>query len=566
MPTIIDSLLVTLGLDSKKFNQGVAQVDKGLKATGKEAEATGKKLEGAGKQGAAGFNEATDGLSKFLAKLGGLYVLKKVVIDTVQTNAELYRFSRNLKESARDISAFGNAVEITGGDARAFQGTLSMLSRSQTELQMTGQSGLLPYFSRFNVAMMDVNGNARKGTDILLDFADRMAGMDRTTAFNTMQAMGVDAGTANAMLEGRQGLQKLIDAQKEHGAVTDKQAERAEASRRSLTESKITANALKNELVDGLNPALKTALDLFNRLDAVTGGWSTALVGLVASLGAVRAALGATAAIAGGGATGGAAGGLLLRLAGFLKGTVGLSALLYSGDLNTGEEAELAARRAKGFSLPPTGAGAGRGSQGVGSATDPQAFFESKGWSKAQAAGIVANLRSESAMNPGASGDGGSAFGIAQWHPDRQAAFKAWAGKDIRGSSLAEQLAFVHFELSAGGEQRAGAALRGVGSASDAAAIVSRMYERPKDAEGEASRRARLAMLMMGQPGASGLASGALSSSAGAGRGSQGVGDTINSIGEIKVYTQATDAQGIARDLVGALDAQFPSQANTGLN
>ncbi|MBM6588386.1 phage tail tip lysozyme, partial [Streptococcus pneumoniae] len=45
---------------------------------------------------------------------------------------------------------------------------------------------------------------------------------------------------------------------------------------------------------------------------------------------------------------------------------------------------------------------------------DPMAFFQSMGWSKEQAAGIVANLQRESNMNPRAVGDNGKAVGIAQ--------------------------------------------------------------------------------------------------------------------------------------------------------
>src|SRR5260363_90445 len=47
-----------------------------------------------------------------------------------------------------------------------------------------------------------------------------------------------------------------------------------------------------------------------------------------------------------------------------------------------------------------------------------------QGWTHKQAAGIVANLKIESGLNPKAVGDGGKAYGIAQWHPPRQAEFR----------------------------------------------------------------------------------------------------------------------------------------------
>lgn len=120
-------------------------------------------------------------------------------------------------------------------------------------------------------------------------------------------------------------------------------------------------------------------------------------------------------------------------------------------------------------------------------------YFQSVGWTKDQAAGISANLYTESGMDPTASGDKGNAYGIGQWHDDRQAAFKKWSGHDIHKSTQAEQLAFVNYELTEGAEKAAGDKIKGATSAGQAGALTSLDYERPYDAEGEASRRADMA-------------------------------------------------------------------------
>ncbi|MCI0152198.1 phage tail tape measure protein [Paraburkholderia sediminicola] len=72
------------------------------------------------------------------------------------------------------------------------------------------------------------------------------------------------------------------------------------------------------------------------------------------------------------------------------------------------------------------------------------------GWSKEQAAGLAANLNFESGLRPNIVGDSGAAYGIGQWHADRQAEFKRAFGHDMRGSTLDEQLQFVHYELTRG--------------------------------------------------------------------------------------------------------------------
>ena len=115
-------------------------------------------------------------------------------------------------------------------------------------------------------------------------------------------------------------------------------------------------------------------------------------------------------------------------------------------------------------------------------------FFVAKGWTKSQACGIVANLEKESNLNPAAVGDGGKAYGLAQWHPDRQAQFKTALGKAIKGSTFLEQLTFVNWELH-NNEKGAGGKLKLCSTAKDSGSCVSRYYERPADTAGECTKR-----------------------------------------------------------------------------
>lgn len=106
-------------------------------------------------------------------------------------------------------------------------------------------------------------------------------------------------------------------------------------------------------------------------------------------------------------------------------------------------------------------------------------FFTQQGWSAAQAAGIVGNLQAESTpnINPAAVGDGGKAYGIAQWHAPRQQDFQTQMNKPIKGSSLQDQLEFMQWELN-NTEKSAGAKLKSAKSAAEAAEIFDKFYER----------------------------------------------------------------------------------------
>ncbi|WP_066722190.1 phage tail tip lysozyme [Sphingomonas pituitosa] len=147
------------------------------------------------------------------------------------------------------------------------------------------------------------------------------------------------------------------------------------------------------------------------------------------------------------------------------------------------------------------GATEASGSTGIGapSATrqgridQAMTYFQAQGWTRAQAAGIVANLDAESRMEANIRQiGGGPGYGLGQWEGPRQADFAVFAGHDIRNSTFEEQLAFVQHELS-GTESAAGRRLAQATSASDAGAIVCRYYERPADVVGDSAYRAQLA-------------------------------------------------------------------------
>lgn len=121
---------------------------------------------------------------------------------------------------------------------------------------------------------------------------------------------------------------------------------------------------------------------------------------------------------------------------------------------------------------------------------DPRAyafqFFVSRGWTPEQAAGIVGNLAIESYnvktkthLDPTVRGDGGAAFGIAQWHGQRQKNLMQWAAANkVDYKTRWAQLAFVDHELKTT-EKRAGDLLRTAKTVPEATALVTKHYERP---------------------------------------------------------------------------------------
>ena len=627
MPTIIDSLIVKLGLDSKDLDAKTPVSVRQLKALEKESgntEDSVKKLGSASKETSKGFDNLTASAAKFLALIGGTVALKQFITDTITANAALNRFSQNIGLDVPTISAWGNAVEELGGSAKGLQGSLDMLSKAQTELRLTGESSLIPYFSALSVSLADVTGKARPVDEILLDLSDRFSHMDRTTANNMGRMMGIDQDTMNLLLQGRQEVELMIRRQKESNAVTKQQAEEAARLQRRIADLKQGFNAFGRDLLQLATPALEKLLGMLQGF----GDWVRANSETVKAFLAM-AAVGITAI-----SVAALANPFTLIIAGVLALSAAI-ALLWQ-DYQTWKRGGdslidwekwkpgidkavagihwLADEAEKAFYKIAKVAEAGRAAingnwaaakQALGEAvlntpknqviTKPlfenkpetgtpqqmQKYFQDRGLTTAQAAGIVANLMAESSGKSNAIGDKGTAYGIGQWHQERQEAFKRFFGHDIRQSTLNEQMAFVQHELKTS-HKAAGDALLRAETPQEAGAIISRQYEKPADKEGEAQRRGASAEILaakappvnsrpsldprflQGIQGASALAAQA--------PGAPSV-TTINNdrsvsvqTGDISIMTRAKDANGIAKDFKQSMDYLFTSQANSGLN
>ena len=110
-------------------------------------------------------------------------------------------------------------------------------------------------------------------------------------------------------------------------------------------------------------------------------------------------------------------------------------------------------------------------------------YYINEGWTPEQASGIVGSLVTESGnfsedvISGKRLGDGGKAFGIAQWHPNRQAKAKELYGD--KWKDFNKQLAFVNWELN-NTESKAGKKLRSAKTVWEAGATFANEYERPK--------------------------------------------------------------------------------------
>lgn len=581
MTNIIDSLVVEFGLDPQgKFKKSAEEIETSLKKTKESTKKAADSIDHSMK-------EVGESLRKVRDDLIGLFVaftagrgIKEFVQDITSTDAGLGRLSKQLGVSVETIAAWGGAATRFGGSVEATAGTMRGLTDQFEQFQLTGQSAIVPYLYALQVGFHRTASGALDLNRLLFDLSDATERIhDNARSTTLLRSMGIDEGTINVILQGHAAVQKLLDDQKKLGTTTKASAEAAQKLTTAWLDFEQSAVTIGRNLLTTLGPALIGILHGLKSVAEFAQAHMPVVEGIFAALTGAVIALSTAITV---NLVGGAIESAVAVLGGPLLIGIGLvSAAIYElwkhwdefGKYVTGfwdglvSRATAAANAIKGLfgttiTIPrpsgtkpttPPSKSTGKSATATSGQTDVDKFIN-MGWTKAQAQGIVANLKRESGGVANKVGDNGAAYGVAQWHADRQAAFAKWAGHDIRQSTRDEQLAFVNYELRSGsdvGARRAGTALGSAKDASSAAEIFSRMFERPAAADKEAAIRASMAA------GASG------------GGAVYGDSNTTNnvSIGSITVQTKATDAEGIAKDLGPAIKRSSLAQnSNYGAN
>lgn len=290
MATVIDNLVVKLGLDTTDFVAGEKKVASGLEDTKKSTEKVGKNIAADGKKGAEFFGQLEKAALKFFAVLTAGRGLADFTRTVVGTGAQLDRMSKVFGTSADRLSRWQGAVRQSGGTADGFVGTMQGLSSALTELKLTGNTGILPYLQALKVAVADANGKARPLEDIISDIGDKLVKLpSKADAFNIGKNLGFDEGTINLLLKGRTEVNRLLNAQKGYSDADAEAARKAsenwEGAQLRLERTtqllviklipafeKLTKAA--TDLADTSVPVLSEIYDWLVKVDGITSRWA----------------------------------------------------------------------------------------------------------------------------------------------------------------------------------------------------------------------------------------------------------------------------------------------------
>ena len=305
MATVIDSLMIELGLDTSKFSKAQQKTVEDLRKVEQANEKTQKTIQQNSKNTAEGFEKARDALISFGVAAFGTRAFTNFVGTMVAGNAALARNAQLFNLSARELDSWGGVLKSVGGNADEFADSLQNLQSGVAGVKL-GNSAILTPLARLGaLGAVDINKGTvdiYKLSDALKKFRD--ANGEQLT-YTLAQQLGLNKATFMVLEQGSDTVRKLYNESYKLSGINEENTKQAQRLQKEWGNVSNSFGKAKNKVMDELYPALhdlsvvtQHSLEGFVWLDNKANGWITdlGLIGAaVLSLNKAMKLLGVTA-------------------------------------------------------------------------------------------------------------------------------------------------------------------------------------------------------------------------------------------------------------------------------
>jgi hypothetical protein len=248
MPTIIDSLIVTLGLDNDSFKKGIKETDKVKEEHEEKSKVFDKKRREASikeerekasahkeqlhrnKEIVEGFSRLRNETLAFLTIFTAGKGLLSFVSDTIVATAALGHLAENVEMGIGNLAGWQYAMKEVGGTAEGASAAVDRaaiaIGAFHAGLQNTSVQGL---FTAAGGTGVDLKGAFKDTESFLLAQADVVHKLYERNPTDAMikarQMMGIDPETFNLLKQGREKLLQQVELGRKISGINKSQAE-----------------------------------------------------------------------------------------------------------------------------------------------------------------------------------------------------------------------------------------------------------------------------------------------------------------------------------------------------
>jgi len=261
MATVIDSLLIELGLDTSKFDANQKKSVEELRKFDDQAQKTSKNTQQGAKNIGDGFEKARNALVSLGVAFVGIKGFTSFAQQTTTTNAGIARTAELFKMSARELDAWGGVLKSVGGDANDFQSSTQAIQQSLSNMQF-GDTALLESLGKLQslgsnaLSALDMNTkelDIYKLADAFKQLSD--AGKEQD-AYVQAQSMGISRNYFMVLKQGGDAVHRLYDENYKLSGINSENTKKAEDLQKAWGKVGQAFSGASNQVMDQMYPAL----------------------------------------------------------------------------------------------------------------------------------------------------------------------------------------------------------------------------------------------------------------------------------------------------------------------
>jgi hypothetical protein len=265
--TVVDQLIVTLGLDANQFKKGSDAAERSLKGTKdtfkKSSEAMTKSIVDVARNIAIAFVgfESASGLINFLAKIN-------------QAQASLSRMALNFGVSARALDVWDKKIELAGGSVAGAQSAINQLNQDVTALLTQGEvSPLLVFLQKLGIRTMDSANQARDARQVYEEMFAVLGKLPRAQAYQLATQAGINPDVLSYGLRPLQERQALTAEALRLSKATDANAKEADNLRMRWVEIQQSIAAIGVTFLEKITPSIERMLPVVEKFAIAAADW-----------------------------------------------------------------------------------------------------------------------------------------------------------------------------------------------------------------------------------------------------------------------------------------------------
>ena len=232
---LIDELVIAFVSDTTKLKKGLKE---GEKEVDKFANAAEKK-----------FKELGDKIQTAFKAYFSFQALKNLTFDFAKETEDLANQAEMVGAKTGDIQMLGNALERFGGNADDAVGAMKSLNNAVVQLR-TGGGAFVEIAKQFGIWVKPT----KDGNEALLQVGRQLSKLSLKNRIAVAQQLGLSDSLVRAFADGGEELTRLLERQKELGAVTDEDVNASKRFNGAWLDLKDTFGAVRRDIARILLP------------------------------------------------------------------------------------------------------------------------------------------------------------------------------------------------------------------------------------------------------------------------------------------------------------------------